>query len=131
MDNTGTSEQSTQFAEKVKTLAEKMVAKDSRLRIAFNEQNQTKEHEPGAQEFLKVREVRLGRDFKLYGLMSMLKGEAIATTDLLAEMVLPLRSVSPEAYFEGLSYLKDQGPVFGDNQTEWEDMLDEMKLEQS
>ena len=110
--------------ETIQALADAMVAKDSKLRIAFNEANDTKAHEPEAQHFLKAHETRLGRDFKLYAFMAKVEGEEDLTVMLLEELVLPLETLAPEAYKAGLSYLREQGSVFGDKQSAWEDMID-------
>jgi hypothetical protein len=104
-----------------------MVASGPNLRIAFKEADRTTAPDPEAQHFLKVNGTRLGRDFKIYAFMSRIAGEQDATVLLLKELVLPLRKTAPEACEAGLSYLREQGSVFGENQGEWESIIDSFK----
>ena len=113
--------------EKIQALADAMVAQSPYLRIAFNEADTTAAPEPEAQHFLKVNDSRLGRDFKLYAIMAQVSGEQDATIRLLEELVLPLKQTAPAAYVAGLSYLREQGSVFGKNKNAWEDMVDSFK----
>jgi len=46
-----------------------IAASDGRLRIAFNEEDQTEEFREEAQRFIKLDGKRLGRDIELYGFM--------------------------------------------------------------
>ena len=108
----------------IQSLAEKLAAKEPRLRIAFNEANDNRGAEPEAQHFLKLDEKRLGRDFRLYGFMAdKVEGPSATIVRLFEEVVLPLQKTSPEAYAEGWTWLKDQGPTFKNNQDAWEELL--------
>lgn len=113
--------------EKVKKLAERMVEKDSSLRIAFNEADGSRAPEPEAHEFLKLKETRLGRDFKLYGLMAKAGGEEQALVSVLEEVVLPLKTHAPAAFDAGLVFMKGQAPVFGKQAAEWLKLIESLK----
>lgn len=109
--------------DKAKDLAERMMAKDSKLRIAFHEADKSSAQEPEADEFLKVNGSRLGRDFKLYSLMAKVGDAQAATVSMLEEMVLPLQKFSPAAFAEGLAFMEEQAPVFGENAGEWKKIV--------
>jgi hypothetical protein len=113
--------------EKVQALADVMVATSPNLRIAFNEADTTAALELEAQHFLKANNSRLGRDFKLYAFMAKIGGEQDVTVRLLEELVLPLQEAAPAAYIAGLSYLREQGSIFGENKNKWESMIDGFK----
>lgn len=113
--------------EKVQELAEVMVKQSSNLRIAFNEADATTSQDLEAQHFLKLDENRLGRDFKLYAFMAQVTGEDGVIIRLLEELVLPLENQSPQAYLAGLSYLQEQGDVFGEDKQAWKTMIENLK----
>ena len=113
--------------EKVQALADVMMATSPNVRIAFNEADTTTASAPDAQHFLKIDESRLGRDFKLYAFMAEVVGEQDVTARLLEELVLPLKQTAPAAYTAGLSYLREQGSLFGKNKRKWENIIDSFK----
>ncbi len=70
-----------------------------RLRLAFNEEDDSEEFVGAAARFLKLDGKRLGRDIELYGFM----GDAIANWQqalamFFEEIILPIKSVLPESY---------------------------------
>jgi len=71
----------------------------NRLRLAFNEEDESKRFQAEAKHFLKLDEKRIGRDIELYGFMG---DEVVGWQQTLAmfleEVVLPLKSALPESY---------------------------------
>lgn len=107
----------------VRNLAEILVKVDpENFRIAFNEDCKSKDLELQADSFLKFREQRLGRDFKVYGLMSLMSLQANTMTNVLEEIVLPLQRTSLKGYVAGLEFLLTL-KCFGDLQDEWEKLI--------
>lgn len=113
--------------EKVKSLAERMASKDKSLRIAFNEADASRAPEPEAQEFLKLNESRLGRDFKLYAFMGKVSSDQSAMVSVLEEVVLPLQASAPAAYAEGLKFMEEQAPMFGPQANDWKKLVQGFK----
>lgn len=114
--------------QKIEELAGVMVKADAgSLRIAFNEADSTRDKELEAQEFLKVNESRLGRDFKLYAFMARVGSKQDTTIHLLGELVLPLKSQAPQAYVAGLDYLAGQASIFGNDSQEWVALVNSFK----
>jgi hypothetical protein len=115
----------------VQALADLLAEKAPQVRIAFNEEDRTKDHQPAAAHFLKFNldgdERRMGRDLELYSLMvKMSDGEDFALTMMLEELVLPLKSYSHDAFTAGIAFMRDRGAVFGDKQDEWNTLLDSL-----
>jgi hypothetical protein len=111
--------------EKVNALGNRLVAKaPGRLRIAFNEDDNSKEPQPECAHFLKLDGRRVGRDFELYNFMAKVTGgdsDQPGIVMLLQELVLPLQEAAPEAFQEGIAFMREQN--FGDKQADWEDLL--------
>ncbi len=77
-------------------LANVMVnASGGRLRVAHNEQDNSTDSQTEAAHFLKVDEKRLGRDLELYSFMSEIMGWPALVATLLAELLLPIKSIGP------------------------------------
>lgn len=117
--------------EKINKLAELLAQKaPGQIRIAFNEEDRTTAKQPEAAHFLKFTldgvERRMGRDLELYNFMATVAGEQAVICDLLGELVMPLKSYTPEAYKAGIDFLREQAPVFGERAAEWTTMLDGM-----
>ena len=115
--------------EKVQQLADVLTAKaPSMIRLAFHEEDRTKDPQPEAAHFLKFNlngdERRMGRDLELYSFMGKISGDGLMLSLMLEELVLPLRGYTDEAYNAGIEFMQDQGTVFDDEKRrEWNDML--------
>lgn len=114
--------------EKINALASLLVENaPTLLRVAFNEEDDSKDQQPEAAHFLKFNlngdERRMGRDLELYNFMEKIAGEPMLLTTLLQELVMPLKSYTPEAFTAGIAYLRDQSALFGDSHQEWNDLL--------
>lgn len=107
------------------TLAEKLVAQNVRIRLAFNEADDSTAPEPQAHYFLKIGDRRLGRDLKMYTFMAEVEGEPGTLTRIFQEVLLPLQQSAPSAYAEGWAWMKDKGDAFGEHQSAWEDLLND------
>lgn len=97
-----------------------------RLRLAFNEEDESEEFVGGAARFLKLDGKRLGRDIELYGFM----GDDIAGWQqtfamFLEEILLPLKSVLPESYAKAGEALHTLGEsVYPENiLQQWRDLF--------
>jgi len=115
--------------ETINTLANSLVEKAPQyLRIAFNEEDRTKDPQPEAAHFLKFNldgdERRMGRDLELYNFMSEVAGEQSALATLLEELVLPLKGYSREAFDAGIAFLRERGTIYGELQADWNNLLD-------
>ena len=96
------------------------------LRVAHNEDDKTTTAAKDAAHFLKLNELRLGRDLELYGFMGEeMMGWQSALTDFLKEVVLPLKSAAPAAYAVACEKLKEMGKKVysADLQPQWEEIL--------
>lgn len=81
-----------------------------RLRLAFNEEDASKEFVGGAAHFLKLDGKRIGRDIELYGFIGDdIAGWQQVLAMFLEEIVLPLKSVLPKSYAEAGEALKTLG----------------------
>lgn len=81
-----------------------------RLRLAFNEEDESEEFVGGAARFLKLDGKRLGRDVELYGFMGdKIIGWQQTFAMFLEEIVLPLKSVLPESYAKAGEALRALG----------------------
>jgi hypothetical protein len=81
-----------------------------RLRLAFNEEDNSKQFVDGAAHFLKLDEKRIGRDIELYGFM----GDSIAGWQhtlaiFLEEILFPFKSKLPKSYAEAGKALRTLG----------------------
>jgi hypothetical protein len=73
-------------------------AEPSRLSIVKNEEDNTSDPQPEAQEFLKLDEKRCGRDFKLYGFMAEIQGSVGFALSDFAEVVMYIKHNVPKAF---------------------------------
>ena len=71
---------------------------DSRFRIAKNEEDETKDENKEAHEFLKFDEKRLGRDFKLYGFMAKIESAVGPALADFASVLMTIKQNSPESF---------------------------------
>lgn len=78
-----------------------------RIRLATNEQDGSTALQTEAARFLKVDEVRMGRDLELYEIMSRSSSEADGLCHFLGEVVIPLKEKVPAAY-EGAAPLVER-----------------------
>lgn len=104
----------------------KIIAENSngKIRIAFNEQDESTEKDEGAAHFLKLNEKRLGRDMELYGFRAKVSPES-APADFL-ELVFALKEECPQSYQKASIALKELGvKVYtGDVLDEWNKLFD-------
>ena len=103
-----------------------IAASDGRLRIAFNEEDQTEEFREEAQRFIKLDGKRLGRDIELYGFMGadIMGWEALLPT-FLEEVLLPIRRDLPDSYLQAAEKLQELGKEIYTplRQKRWEELL--------
>ncbi len=78
-----------------------------RIRLAFNEDDDTTELQPEAAHFLKLDGKRIGRDIEVYGFMARVSGNETALADF-CEVILAVKSV-PESYRVGVAAMKTLG----------------------
>lgn len=95
--------------EKILELAECIIQNsEGKIRMAFNEEDGTKECNKDATHFLKYKEKRIGRDLELYNFMAEISNEQVMLTMLLQEIVFPIKQII-FAYKKGMEYLRDWG----------------------
>lgn len=82
---------------------------EGRIRLAFNEKDRTSECDPEAAHFLKLNEVRLGRDLEVYKFMGRMMGWEFPILHFLEEVVLPLKSNAHESYTKASEALRELG----------------------
>lgn len=98
------------------------------LRIAFNEEDRTKDSQPEAAHFLKFNldgdERRMGRDLELYAFMMKTGGGGFMMSLLLEELVFPLQGYSAPAYTAGLAWMFDHASIVEpDMQEAWKNLI--------
>lgn len=99
---------------------------DGRLRLAFNEEDDSEDFVGGAARFLKLDGKRLGRDIELYGFMDdSIAGWQQTLAMFLEEILLPLKSVLPESYTKAGEALRTLGEsIYPDNiLQQWRDLF--------
>ena len=97
-----------------------------RLRLAFNEEDETEGFVGGAARFLKLNGKRLGRDIELYGFMGDdIAGWQQTLAMFLEEILLPLKSELPESYAKAGEALRTLGgSVYPENiLQQWHDLF--------
>jgi len=97
-----------------------------RLRLAFNEEDESEEFVGSAARFLKLDGKRLGRDIELYGFMGDdIAGWQQTLAMFLEEIVLPLKSKLPESYAKAGEALRTLGEsVYPENiLQQWRDLF--------
>lgn len=97
-----------------------------RLRLAFNEEDESEEFVGGAARFLKLDGKRLGRDIELYGFMGDdVIGWQQTLAMFLGEILSPLKSVLPESYAKAGAVLRMLGEsVYPENiLQQWRDLF--------
>ena len=67
------------------------------FRIAFNEEDDSKKLCDDANEFLKMDEIRVGRDFKLYGFMADVSSTEGAIADF-ADVLMWIKQKHPKVF---------------------------------
>lgn len=83
---------------------------DGCLRMAYNEEDESKDHVADAAHFLKLDEKRLGRDIELYGFMGDGPfGWEETLAMFLEEILLRLRNRCPESYEKAGDMLRTLG----------------------
>lgn len=81
-----------------------------RLRLAFNEEDDSEEFVGGAARFLKLDGKRFGRDIELYGFMGDdIAGWQQTLAMFFEEIIFPLKSVLPESYAKAGEALRTFG----------------------
>lgn len=87
----------------------KVIAENSggKIRIAFNEEDDSMQKNVEAAHFLKVKEKRLGRDLELYAFMAEISPEQ-APADFI-DVVIAIKNDYPESYQKASVLLKKLG----------------------
>lgn len=88
----------------VKSLANSMMAKESKLQIAFNENAVDR----NKNEYLEFGGKRLGPDFDDYARLAANEGTETAALAVLTNMVLPLKRTAPQAFAAGLAFIEER-----------------------
>jgi hypothetical protein len=83
-------------------------ASGGRVRLAFQEDCESRDHIASAAHFLKLDERRLGRDIEIYGFMAKVQGNQGALVEFVEEVVLPLRQI-PDTYDVAVAAMKALG----------------------
>ena len=109
------------FLQIAKTIAE---FSNGKIRIAFNEGDDSTESENEAAHFLKLNGKRLGRDVELYGFMASLSPEQ-ALPDFFG-LLFFIKEECPESYKKASVQLKELGSKVyeGDILNEWNRLFD-------
>ena len=97
-----------------------------RLRLAFNEEDESEDFVGGAARFLKLDGKRLGRDIELYGFMGDdIAGWQQTLAMFLEEILLPLKSELTKSYAEAGEALRTLGEsVYPENiLQQWRDLF--------
>lgn len=98
-----------------------------RLRLAFNEKDDSEEFLGSAARFLKLDGKRLGRDIEIYSFINdtLTNGWGQTLVMFLEEIILPLKSTLPESYAKGGELLKSLGEsVYPENVIQsWRDLF--------
>lgn len=92
-----------------------------RFRIAKNEENDSEAICTEADEFLKVDGVRVGRDFRLYGLMAAVSSLGNALSDF-ALVLLQIKSQYPDSFEIIRSTVEDWKRHFPQLESQWIDL---------
>lgn len=84
--------------EEIRALCIQMCRAEASLRIVKNEDDNSTEAQPDADEFLKMDEKRLGRDFKLYAFMAEINDSiGFALADF-AEVIIAVKNKYPTVF---------------------------------
>ena len=104
------------FLQIAKTIAE---LSGGKIRIAFNEKDDSTAEDKEAAHFLKLNDKREGRDIELYGLMAKISPEQ-ALPDFLG-LLLSFKKECPESYEKASVQLKELGSrvYTGDILNDW------------
>jgi hypothetical protein len=99
-----------EFAEKLMAMATTL-ANDpsSRLRVAFQEEDESEAKAVDANRFLKLDGRRVGRDIKTYAFMAKLGNWETTLCDVFAEIFMPLQTEGLASYPEALKMLQELG----------------------
>ena len=71
-----------------------------RIVLFFNEEDDSKSHNPDAGHFLKLDNNRFGRDIETYGLMTKMIGWDGTLVYILIEIIMPLRGLGLEQSYQ-------------------------------
>lgn len=92
------------------------------FRVAFNEKDDSKDFDAEANEFLKMDEFRLGRDFKVYGFMQQIESSQMAIADF-AHVLMEIKYVYPDIFNSVKERVDDWKNFFDENmQEDWINM---------
>lgn len=108
----------------------------ARFRVAKNEANDSSEFVGGSDEFLKVDEIRVGRDFRLYGLMAIVSSRLDEVTNgnagtrggignALADFALQLlhiKHIAPDSFEAVRTTVESWQQYFPGNEQQWLDL---------
>jgi len=96
-----------------------------KIRIAFQEEDDSTEKNIEAANFLKLNEERLARDIQVYGLMAKISPED-ALPSFLGEVLIPIKIECPESYEKAAVQLKEMGlRVYADDIiNDWNGLFD-------
>ncbi len=96
-----------------------------RLRLAFNEEDDTEKFVGDAARFLKFDGNRLGRDIELYGFMGDISGWQQPLAMFFEEVLLPFKSLLSESYDKAGEALRTLGEsVYPENiLQQWRDLF--------
>lgn len=109
------------FLQIAKTIAE---FSEGKIRIAFNEEDDSTAEEKEAAHFLKLNDRRIGRDIELYGFMAKISPKQ-ALPDFF-EFLISIKQECPESYEKASIKLKDLGAKVyeGDILNDWNGLFD-------
>lgn len=114
------------LAELLKVVEIAVQHSDGRLRLAFNEEDETEQFLASAQRFLKLDGKRIGRDLELYGFMGdNVIGWQQTLVIFLEEILLPLKGELPKSYTKASRALCTLGElIYPENVLQlWRDLL--------
>lgn len=95
-----------------------------KVRLAFNESDDSKKEEKEAANFLKLNEKRIGRDMEVYDIMALVAPEQ-ALVDFL-ELLFSIKKECPQSYEKASAQLKELGSKVyeGDILNDWNGLFD-------
>ena len=107
--------------EGIRVLFDCLAYNEPRLKVVQQEQPDSSEPDLDAETFLKYDGIRWGRDLELYAsFVKIIEPRGLAAT-LLEEIILPLKKLSPLAFFKGIELMR--GYDIGEDPNVWHEML--------
>lgn len=82
---------------------------DGRIRLVYEEQDESEDKDAQSAHFLKLDGRRLGRDIELYGMMSQVMCWEETFVMFFEEVILPLREHAPSSYQKTSNLLMEAG----------------------